>query len=102
MQLSLEFESEVEVYPLHRLFFIQVVLPEGSTVVNVEAPFHAELSHDKKHTYLDTGGRPVVVLTKSNVALDHNQPFIVDYTFSSISMVTCNCSIQISLRETYI
>ena len=60
-------------------------------MVNVEAPFPAELSRDKKYTYLDTGGRPVVVLTKSNVALEHNQPFIVDYTFSSISMVTCLC-----------
>jgi hypothetical protein len=63
------------------------VLPEGSTVENVKAPFFVEESADTKYTYLDTDGRPVVVISKKNVVFDHNVAFVVEYTFSKINLV---------------
>ena len=65
----------------------QVVLPEGSTVKKVKAPFHVEESADTKYTYLDTDGRPVVVIRKKNVVFEHNVAFAVEYTFSAIHLV---------------
>ena len=71
----------------HITSLLQVVLPEGSKVTGVGAPFDVDVSHDKKFTYLDTAGRPVVIVHKRNVGREHNQPFSVDYTFESISLV---------------
>jgi len=65
----------------------QVVLPEGSTVTKVKAPFFVEESSDTKYTYLDTDGRPVVVIKKKNVVFEHNVVFVVEYTFSTIHLV---------------
>jgi hypothetical protein len=39
------------------------------------------------HTYLDTSGRPVLVLHKKNVVAEHNQHFLVTYNFSKTSML---------------
>ena len=78
--------------PLHRAatawLSMQVVLPEGSRVVNVEGTFDVEMSRDKKFSYLDTIGRPVVVLRKKNLSYEHHQPFIVDYSFYTLSLVS--------------
>lgn len=63
------------------------MLPEGSTVLNVDAPFLVERSNDTKYTYLDVEGRPVVVVKKSNVVFEHNIGFTVSYSFSQLSLV---------------
>lgn len=55
--------------------------------MNVEGPFDVESSREKKFTYLDTSGRPVVVLRKKNVSYEHNQPFVVEYSFLTLSLV---------------
>lgn len=65
----------------------RVVLPEGSTVTKVKAPFFVEESSDTKYTYLDTDGRPVVVIKKKNVVFEHNVVFVVEYTFSTIHLL---------------
>lgn len=39
------------------------------------------------HTYLDTSGRPVLVLHKKNIVAEHNQHFLVTYNFSKTSML---------------
>ncbi len=44
-------------------------------------------TRDKKSTYLDTVGRPVLVLTMHNVVPEHNKPFGVDYSFSAGAMM---------------
>ena len=64
-----------------------MVLPEGSTLKGVNIPFLVEQSSDTKYTYLDTSGRPVVVVSKNNVVFEHNVGFTVDYSFSTISLV---------------
>jgi hypothetical protein len=58
----------------------QVILPEGSTDLAAEVPFSVAQSRDVRYTYLDTVGRPVLVLQKQNVVMEHNQHFQVAAT----------------------
>lgn len=71
------------------------MLPEGSTLRGVNSPFQVDQRGDTKYTYLDTSGRPVVVVSKGNIVFEHNVGFTVDYSFSSISLVKpsflCKC-----------
>eukprot|EP01112_Ceratiomyxa_fruticulosa_P012202 TRINITY_DN3370_c0_g1_i1.p1 TRINITY_DN3370_c0_g1~~TRINITY_DN3370_c0_g1_i1.p1 ORF type:complete len:585 (+),score=115.06 TRINITY_DN3370_c0_g1_i1:127-1881(+) len=69
-------------------YVVRVILPEGAKDIQVRTPF----SVDKKgtdliKTYLDTSGRPVVVVEKHNVFSEHNQFFQVEYRFSTLSML---------------
>lgn len=69
---------------------LQVVLPEGSTDIKASLPLPAhpaDQSFDKKHSYLDTLGRPVLVLRKQNVVPDQNLPLDVTYRFSGLAML---------------
>lgn len=53
-----------------------------------QLPFDGvDQSWDKKFTYLDTAGRPVLVLKKSNVVPEHNKKFAVDYSFGFMGMI---------------
>lgn len=49
---------------------VKVVLPEGSRKVESFAEFAVERAAERKFTYLDVGGRPVVVLSRRNVVGD--------------------------------
>jgi oligosaccharyltransferase complex subunit alpha (ribophorin I) len=54
----------------------------------VQLPYEGiNQSWDKKFTYLDTVGRPVLVLTKSNVVPELNKSFAVDYGFTFLAMM---------------
>jgi oligosaccharyltransferase complex subunit alpha (ribophorin I) len=54
----------------------------------LQLPFpDIQQSWDKKFTYLDTAGRPVLVLSKSNVVPEQNKPFAVDYSFTFTGMM---------------
>ena len=46
-----------------------------------------EQPRELKFTYLDTIGRPVVVITAENLVEQHIQDFQVSYTFSSIMLL---------------
>ena len=50
-------------------------------------PFPVNQTQEVKHTYLDTSGRPVVVLHKTNLVPDHNVEFTVNYSFFSLLML---------------
>ena len=64
------------------------MLPEGSALIKVNTPFLVEQGSDTKYTYLDTGGRPVVVVSKSNIVFEHNIGFTVEYSFSKLNLVS--------------
>lgn len=67
---------------------IKVILPEGSRNIEVRAPFEVKREEDSvHHTYLDTTGRPVVVLSKSNLVESHIQDFEVHYTFPRMQLL---------------
>jgi len=55
----------------------QVVLPEGATDLKHDLPFSVDASADRKLTYLDSAGRPVLALHKRNLVPDHNVPLTV-------------------------
>eukprot|EP00271_Cylindrocystis_brebissonii_P002703 TRINITY_DN13489_c0_g1_i1.p1 TRINITY_DN13489_c0_g1~~TRINITY_DN13489_c0_g1_i1.p1 ORF type:complete len:622 (+),score=114.77 TRINITY_DN13489_c0_g1_i1:92-1957(+) len=46
---------------------VKVVLPEGASGIEVRTPFVMEQFQEEKYSYLDTVGRPVVVLKRANV-----------------------------------
>lgn len=67
---------------------IRVILPEGATNIRPVTPFDVdELRTDTHFTYLDTVGRPVLVIEKSNLWRHHNQHFQVVYSFSNTDMI---------------
>jgi len=68
---------------------VKIVLPEHAR--NIEfypPPYDVQRLPDEKHyTYLDTVGRPVVVLTKRNMLFQHIQDFEIHYTFDKIMLL---------------
>jgi len=61
---------------------VKIILPEGSTNLKLQTPYPVKRDPDELHyTYLDTVGRPVIVLHKNNLVENHIQDFTVHYTF---------------------
>jgi len=68
-------------------YTIRIILPEGAKDIQVNTPFLVDSQSSTTHfTYLDTTGRPVVVLNKKNIVPEHDRYFQVSYTFSSMSL----------------
>jgi len=67
---------------------VRIIMPEGARNWEFETPFAIDgQSNDLHFTYLDTTGRPVLVLNKKNVVpRNHNRHFQVAYVFSRFSM----------------
>ena len=67
---------------------VKVILPEGAKDVKSYLPFKVEDEHqDLEYSYLDTIGRPVLVLEKRNAADFHRKPFQVLYNYSTADML---------------
>lgn len=68
---------------------VRIVLPEGARDIQFVTPFHIDSwQYDTKQTYLDTTGRPVLVLQKHNVVnKHHSQNFQVAYTYSRTALL---------------
>lgn len=67
---------------------VKIILPEGAKSPEAHVPFGIDSQSAEKHyTYLDTAGRPVIVLEKKNVVSDHNRFFQVTYRFSSMALL---------------
>lgn len=67
---------------------VRVILPEGSKDIEVRTPFSVKREADSQHfTYLDTTGRPVVMLRKSALVEQHIQDFEVHYTFTRMQLL---------------
>jgi oligosaccharyltransferase complex subunit alpha (ribophorin I) len=67
---------------------LKVILPEGSKDIELKAPFDIERKGDGIHyTYLDTLGRPVIVLHKQNLVEQHIQDFELHYTFQRLRLL---------------
>lgn len=67
---------------------LKVILPEGVKNIQLKTPFGVERQGDETHyTYLDTLGRPVVVLNKHNLVEQHIQDFEIHYTFQKFLLI---------------
>ena len=70
-------------------FTLKIILPEGSDVEKFDSPYPTLRSKDERHyTYLDTKGRPVVVVKNiGDMTEKHILDFQLKFKFSKISMV---------------
>ncbi|CAG5136260.1 unnamed protein product [Candidula unifasciata] len=67
---------------------LKIILPEGAKDIQLKVPFDVERRGDDVHyTYLDTLGRPVVVLHKLNLVEQHIQDFELHYTFQRLRLL---------------
>ncbi|PAA84599.1 hypothetical protein BOX15_Mlig012418g1 [Macrostomum lignano] len=67
---------------------LKIVLPELATNIRYEAPYPViEGPRELIKTYLDTVGRPVLVLSKANLVDQHIQELVVRYEFASWSLI---------------
>ena len=68
---------------------IKIVLPEHTR--NIEfypPPYNVQrLPNEKHYTYLDTVGRPVIVIKKRNMLFQHIQDFEIHYTFDKMMLL---------------
>lgn len=56
----------------------KVILPEGSSSIKLDTPYPVQrLKDGTHHTYLDTKGRPVISVRKTNIVENHIQDFEV-------------------------
>jgi len=67
---------------------VKIALPEGAKNIKLHAPFAVTEGLRETHkTYLDTTGRPVIVLTKTNVVENHIQDLQIHYTFQKFLLL---------------
>lgn len=86
-RLSLPMSAAMEEVSIDELV-VRVVLPEGAASIKAELPFGGvEQGRDKVFSYLDTVGRPVLVLTKRGMVPEHmGAEMVVEYSFSSSAL----------------
>ncbi|XP_069693452.1 dolichyl-diphosphooligosaccharide--protein glycosyltransferase subunit 1 [Periplaneta americana] len=66
----------------------KIILPEGSQDIQLSTPYPVEhLPNSLHYTYLDTKGRPVIMLKKKNLVENHIQDFELQYNFPRILML---------------
>ncbi|ESO08246.1 hypothetical protein HELRODRAFT_169987 [Helobdella robusta] len=64
-------------------FTLKIILPEGVKDIVLQTPYEVNRESDELHaTYLDTTGRPVIIVTKGQLVEQHIQDFQLHYTFS--------------------
>lgn len=88
-KLKLDFSS-----PFHNVWVedmeFKIILPEGSTNIDVYNPYSVEEARSVRFSYLDSaanGGRPVVVLKAKNLVEEHNRKVEISYSFAKTRMV---------------
>lgn len=68
---------------------VKIVLPEHARDIEFYPPPYdvQRLPNEKHYTYLDTVGRPVVVISKRNMLFQHIQDFEIHYKFDKIMLL---------------
>lgn len=67
---------------------VNLILPEGASNIKFKLPYSVKREKDQVHkTYLDTFGRPKIVLRKSNLVEKHIQELQVEYTFNRLLLL---------------
>jgi len=60
---------------------LQIQLPEGAKITNIEYSYNADITKFKTYTYLDTIGRTTIKFTKSNAVDEVAGPIKITYSF---------------------
>ena len=62
-------------------------VPEGATAISVRPPYQVETEMGSTSSYLDTVGRPTLVVRKTNVVTEHKKPMDVRYSLATTSLL---------------
>ncbi|MFH4983075.1 hypothetical protein AB6A40_009784 [Gnathostoma spinigerum] len=66
---------------------LKIILPEGSKNFKLVTPYTMKRKPDELHfTYLDTSGRPTIVVEKDNLVDAHIQSFTLNFEFDRIQL----------------
>ncbi|EGC36843.1 hypothetical protein DICPUDRAFT_91755 [Dictyostelium purpureum] len=65
---------------------VKIILPEGATDIKVKSPFPVTETREIRKTYLDTVGRPVIVLNVRDTSFENYRYIQVTYNLSSLSI----------------
>merc|ERR1712146_42053 len=68
-------------------FELRVVMPEGSWNITMRPPYQVESEFGTSAGYLDTVGRPVLVVRKRNVIWEHRKPVEVQYVLPPYALL---------------
>lgn len=67
---------------------VRIILPEGASDIKVRLPYTATREKDQVHkTYLDTIGRPKIVLRKTNLVELHIKDIEIEYNYNRLYML---------------
>ena len=67
---------------------LRIVLPEGASDIRVSVPFSMEeIRTDIYPTYLDTTGRPSVLLTRKYCTAKQNELVFIEYTLTPLALL---------------
>ncbi|TIA92907.1 hypothetical protein E3P99_00347 [Wallemia hederae] len=85
IKLSVPFSNTPSDVAVHEAV-TRIILPEGAHMLDVSVPFEgATISYETTYTYLDTIGRPTVVVTAFNTSAAHNKDIVVVYSLSILN-----------------
>jgi oligosaccharyltransferase complex subunit alpha (ribophorin I) len=67
---------------------VRIILPEGATDIQWRTPFEIDAAEfTEVKTYLDTTGRPTLLLSKRNAVHAHQQAVLVSYRFAQAAIL---------------
>lgn len=67
---------------------LRVVLPEGASGITVATPFPIDsLEYSTTYSYLDTVGRPTVILRKTGCSDKHAVDIVIGYDYSTLKLM---------------
>uniref|UniRef100_A0A0C9RE18 Dolichyl-diphosphooligosaccharide--protein glycosyltransferase subunit 1 n=1 Tax=Fopius arisanus TaxID=64838 RepID=A0A0C9RE18_9HYME len=67
---------------------IKIILPEGVSNIEITTPYPVKrLPNEVHYTYLDTVGRPVIIMSSKNLVENHIANFNLKYSFSKITLL---------------
>lgn len=85
--LNITFGSPFPTVDINELA-VRVILPEGAHEIQWQTPFDVDSEEYTEYkTYLDTTGRPTLILRKLNAVKQHAQLFQVSYRFAKASIL---------------
>ena len=68
-------------------FELRVALPEGASDISMRPPYKVESEFGTSASYLDTVGRPVLIVRKTNVIWEHRKPLEVRYALPAYALL---------------
>lgn len=80
----------------------RIVLPEGAHNIDVALPFDADsVRIERVSTYLDTVGRPAVVIERNKCSSAHNLPVYIEYSLSPVDYLRKPIAVAVAVAALF-